>query len=345
MYGSPPPPVPRIAAPTAMSSSSASPTSRTADPPEIELADRLRADPRRVAGQICDRHVLHVDDADGVARRRRQRPPCRSPPPSPPRAPHPWSSPRARPPCRPRLRPGRSLRRSRSRPRSAPALTSSLAPGNESPSRIEPPPTTATGIGSALVFIRSTVSAIRSWIRARAGSSVEAGNAGRVADLGQPGRHREVGCRQDVAAEDERARGQLVADTLRPDLGSVTCEPPPIPSESTSGIRKFVRTPPISTATDASRGKPCWRIPTSEVVPPMSTTAQSVEPGEEGRAAHRVGRAGRERRDRVALCVVDGHQRAIVLAQVDGRLNPELGKTRHGRRRRSGPQAHGGRRS
>ena len=59
----------------------------------------------------------------------------------------------------------------------------------------------------------------------------------------------------------------------------------------------------------------------------MSTTAQSVEPGEEGRAAHRVGRAGRERRDRVALGVVDGHQRAVVLAQVDGRLDPKLGKT------------------
>ena len=51
------------------------------------------------------------------------------------------------------------------------------------------------------------------------------------------------------------------------------------------------------------------------------------EAGEEGSAAHRVGRARREGRDRVALCVVDGHQRAVVLAQVDGRLDPELGET------------------
>ena len=51
-------------------------------------------------------------------------------------------------------------------------------------------------------------------------------------------------------------------------------------------MRKFVRTPPISTATDASRGKPCWSTPTSEVVPPMSMTAQSVSP--ERNAAPRI---------------------------------------------------------
>ena len=72
---------------------------------------------------------------------------------------------------------------------------------------------------------------------------------------------------------------------------------------------------------DASRGKPCWRMPTSEVVPPMSTTAQSRSPERKRRAAHRVRRAGRERRDRVALGVVDGHQRPVVLAQVDGRVD------------------------
>ncbi len=51
-----------------------------------------------------------------------------------------------------------------------------------------------------------------------------------------------------------------------------------MPSGNTSGIRKFVRTPPMSTATAASRGKPCWSTPTSAVVPPMSTTAQSSSP-------------------------------------------------------------------
>ena len=89
-------------------------------------------------------------------------------------------------------------------------------------------------------------------------------------------------------------------------------------------MRKFVRTPPMSTATDASRGKPCCRTPTSEVVPPMSTTAQSSRPREERRAAHRVGRARGERRDRISLGEVDAHQRAVVLAQVHRRLDPEL---------------------
>ena len=59
-----------------------------------------------------------------------------------------------------------------------------------------------------------------------------------------------------------------------------------MPSDSTSGMRKFVRTPPMSTATAASRGKPCASMPTSAVVPPMSTTAQSSRP--ERNAAPRI---------------------------------------------------------
>ncbi len=47
-----------------------------------------------------------------------------------------------------------------------------------------------------------------------------------------------------------------------------------MPIESTSGMRKLVCTPATLTSVDASRGKPCWRMPTSLVVPPMSTTAQ-----------------------------------------------------------------------
>ena len=38
-------------------------------------------------------------------------------------------------------------------------------------------------------------------------------------------------------------------------------------------MRKFVRTPPISTATEDSRGNPWTRTPTSVVVPPMSMTS------------------------------------------------------------------------
>ena len=46
-----------------MSSSSVSPTSRNAHPSEVEVSDRLHADPRRIAREIRDRHVLHIDDA------------------------------------------------------------------------------------------------------------------------------------------------------------------------------------------------------------------------------------------------------------------------------------------
>ena len=57
-------------------------------------------------------------------------------------------------------------------------------------------------------------------------------------------------------------------------------------------MRKFVRTPPTSTDTDASRGKPCCSTPTSDVVPPMSTTAQSSRP--ERSAAPRIEFVGPE---------------------------------------------------
>ena len=54
--------------------------------------------------------------------------------------------------------------------------------------------------------------------------------------------------------------------------------PPPRPMASTSGMRKLVRTPPMSTETAASRGKPRMSMPTSDVVPPMSTTIASLRP-------------------------------------------------------------------
>ena len=68
--------------------------------------------------------------------------------------------------------------------------------------------------------------------------------------------------------------------------------PPPIPTLSTSGMRKFVRTPPMSTSADASRGKPRCRMPTSVVVPPTSTTAHSSRP--ERNAAPRIEFVGPE---------------------------------------------------
>ena len=45
-----------------------------------------------------------------------------------------------------------------------------------------------------------------------------------------------------------------------------------------SGIRKFVRIPPISTPNDDSRGKPRTSTPTSVEVPPTSTTIASDRP-------------------------------------------------------------------
>ena len=57
-------------------------------------------------------------------------------------------------------------------------------------------------------------------------------------------------------------------------------------------MRKFVRTSPISTATDASLGNPRCSTPTSVVVPPTSTTAQSSTP--ERKAAPRIELVGPE---------------------------------------------------
>ena len=73
--------------------------------------------------------------------------------------------------------------------------------------------------------------------------------------------------------------------------------PPPSPIEMMSGIRKFVRTSPISTSVDASRGKPFMRTPTSDVVPPMSTTTASPTP--ERRAAPRMQFVGPEANVRI----------------------------------------------
>ena len=43
-------------------------------------------------------------------------------------------------------------------------------------------------------------------------------------------------------------------------------------------MRKLVRTPQMSMVEDASRGNPPTNTPMSEVVPPTSTTTQSVSP-------------------------------------------------------------------
>src|SRR3954451_4264229 len=71
-YGLPPPPVPRIAAPTARSSRSASVNCRNALPPDLEVPHRLHAHARAAAGQVRERHLVHVDDPDRVRARARR---------------------------------------------------------------------------------------------------------------------------------------------------------------------------------------------------------------------------------------------------------------------------------
>ena len=63
-----------------------------------------------------------------------------------------------------------------------------------------------------------------------------------------------------------------------PDGPSDTTVPPPRAIVTRSGIRKLVRTPPISTPWGDSRGKPLVSTPTSVEVPPMSATSESDIP-------------------------------------------------------------------
>src|SRR5579871_4835522 len=69
MYGLPPPPVPRTAAPLARSSRSSSPTSRAIVTTQRQVADGLDPDPDRVAGQVGQRHLLDVDNLDARCQR------------------------------------------------------------------------------------------------------------------------------------------------------------------------------------------------------------------------------------------------------------------------------------
>ena len=103
---------------------------------------------------------------------------------------------------------------------------------------------------------------------------------------------------------------QPVADALRADARR-RCPSPRRPCRrrramaTMSGMRKFVRMPPISTAAADSRGKPSTSTPTSVDVPPTSATSASLHAGEEGGAAERVRRARADRQHRVAHRVVE----------------------------------------
>src|SRR5437773_9594126 len=64
MYGSPPPPVPSTAAPTARSSRSFSETSRNGRLLEPEVTDCLHPDSYGIAGEVANRDVVNIDYLD-----------------------------------------------------------------------------------------------------------------------------------------------------------------------------------------------------------------------------------------------------------------------------------------
>ena len=111
-----------------------------------------------------------------------------------------------------------------------------------------------------------------------------------VPEVGAPGGDHEVARRQRLAAEDRapsrsaRSRPCRGPTLTSPPLG--TSEPPPRPNENTSGMRKLVRTPPISTATSLAREALLQRRRYPVVVPPMSTTTPPARP--ERKAAPRI---------------------------------------------------------
>src|SRR3954452_14142589 len=71
-YGLPPPPVPRIAAPTARSSRCSSVNCRNGLPSQLEISHRLHADAGGAARQVAERHLVHVHDANGLLARARR---------------------------------------------------------------------------------------------------------------------------------------------------------------------------------------------------------------------------------------------------------------------------------
>ncbi len=104
-----------------------------------------------------------------------------------------------------------------------------------------------------------------------------------------------------------------------------TTEPPPIPIEKTSGIRKLVRTPATVTSVVASLGgKPLVNTPTSVVVPPDVDHRTAGQTGQNSGASHGVGRPRSESRHRITPRVLDVHQGSVVLAQVQRRDNAVL---------------------
>ena len=167
-------------------------------------------------------------------------------------------------------------------PRCFTCITSDT-PGRSSGTRNAAPPTAISGTGVASTFIRSTASSIIALIRSRH-ASTSAGSSEAMASL-SPSSTSPAATAMSVAVSVLPPNTRDSSVILWPTLSGPTdipcgstSDPPPRPIDSRSGIRKSVRTPPISTTLLASRGKPARSTPTSVVVPPTSITTASCNP-------------------------------------------------------------------
>ena len=296
-YGLPPPPVPRMAAPNARSSSCSERNSRTVEPLELQVADRLHLDSCGVAGHVRQRHVLNVDDSYGRGSRARrdglvdrlglrlvERRVARQ-------------LRRARTLARPRRRPGRSPRQWRSRQQSDLVESDERRP--EASRRVERCRLRLRRPGSGRGWSSSCQLPPRASVP-------------RQRDLAGRGRHRGPRLPQDPRTMPvrrrlrDRWRSAFLRRKRAPATSTRTRRCPDRSSARHRGRvshrRGRVRGRPAygsscalhrcRPTTDASRGKPCCSTPTSEVVPPMSTTAQSSRP--ERNAAPRIEFVGPE---------------------------------------------------
>ena len=161
-------------------------------------------------------------------------------------------------------------------------MTSEI-PDSWSGTRNAAPPTAISGTGLASTFILSTASSTISDMRLMAASCTDDSRDSTAVvspSLIKPAADA-TSVAVNVSPPNTSASVVIRCPTLTGPMEeppACTTEPPPSPTESRSGIRKSVRTPPISTTLLASRGKPACSTPTSVVVPPTSITTPSLSP-------------------------------------------------------------------
>ena len=146
-----------------------------------------------------------------------------------------------------------------------------------------------------------------------------------VANIGHACRDRDVGRRQVIAAEDQRARGDLVADALRANLQRIGFDV--AAAAQTEG--KHIRHTEVGTdAADAHGNRRFTREALRQHANVGGRAANIDHNGifqsrKKGRAAHTVGRARGEGQHRVFFDKFGTHQRAVVLADEEGRGDTE----------------------